>query len=215
MPAALLLLAAAAASLLAAPPSARAAAAEECRAPLGVPCFTVTYEHSLWALVQYPVRDFISTQINGTMAVRGDGAVTHRKELASRFAARDQRDTKQLSDSLYNALFYLGNQVHRRATGGADAECRSVLPAAFGADLQIERTGTARLAGEPVVNFKLKNASRELSISIAPALDCQVLRLESVDYRYRYLPVRKELFEAKQVRRGEPAAQLFQAAAKQ
>ncbi len=209
MPAALLLLAAASS----------AAAANDCRAPLGIPCFTVEYAHSLWALVRYPVRNFITTELTGTMAVRADGAVAHRQQVASRYTVRDNRDPaqpQQPSDFYYRALFYQ-DHVQRRA--GADAECRGTLPGPFGADLKVERTGKAHVAGEPVVNFLMKNAVREISVGIAPALDCQILRLEAAEYRYRYVPVRKELFEATQVRRGEPAAQLFQpasaAAAKQ
>ncbi|MBM3797964.1 MAG: hypothetical protein FJW31_28865 [Acidobacteria bacterium] len=203
MPAALLL------SLLAAASAVSAAA--ECRAtPLGIPCFTVQYEHSVWALVRYPVRNFITTSLTGTLAVRADGAVTHRQQVASRYAARDKRDLAQATEFYYPVRFYDRN-LHCRA--GADAECRGPLPSYFGAGLQVERTGAGRSSGEPVVNYRLKNSMREFSVSLAPALDCQILRLEAVEYRYRYLPVRKELFEAQQVRRGEPAAALFQPAA--
>lgn len=196
------------AHLLLAAAAAAAASATECRTtPLGIPCFTVQYEHSVWALVRYPVRNFITTSLTGTMAVRADGAVAHRQQVANRYAARDKRDPAQTTEFYYPARFYDGS-LYRRA--GADAECRAPLPGYFGAGLQVERTGTARIVGEPVVNFKLKNSTREISVSLAPALDCQILHLEAVEYRYRYVPVRKELFEVKQVRRGEPATQLFQ-----
>ncbi len=196
-----------------------------CQTQTGVPCFTLTYEHSVWALVQSPVRDLVTAEVTGTMAVRADGSFLHRTQPTSRFAVRGSRDPappntrlylatgqqlivhgppSDISDFRLPALFFLGG-VHRRSLSSADS-CRSVLT---GLGQNFELTGKSNLLSEPVVNWKFKTPYGEAVVSVAPALDCQVLRMEASEYRYRHLPIRKELFEAKTLHRGEPAAALF------
>ena len=103
-----------------------ALAAAVCRTAAGVPCFTLTCEHSVWARVKSTARDLVTAEEAGTM-----------------------------------------------------------------------------------VNWKFKTLYGDSTASLAPGLDRQVLRLEAIEYRYRYLPVRKELFETKSLRRGGPDRQIF------
>ena len=166
-----------------------------CQTPVGVPCFTLTYQHSVWALVKWPVKDLVTAEVAGTMAVHQDGSVEHRIKPTSRFAIRDRQESAP-SDFRHPALFYLEN-AYRRSKGGDDG-CRGVV-AAFGNSL--ERAGASSMLGEPVVNWKFKTTYGDATALLAPGLDCQVLRMESIEYRYRYFPVRKELFEAKTLRR--------------
>ena len=159
------------------------------------------------------------------MAVRADGSFLHRTQPTSRFAVRGSRDPEpphtrlylaagqqlivhglasETSDFRLPALFFLGN-VHRRSPSSQDS-CRSVVT---GLGQSLELTGKSNLLGEPVVNWKLKTPYGDATITLTPGLDCQVLRMEAAEYRYRHLPIRKELFEAKTLHRGEPAAALF------
>jgi len=200
--------------------------ASACQTPAGIPCFTITYEHSIWALVKSPVRDLVTAEVTGTMAVRQDGSFVHRLQPSSRFAVRGSRDPAAASTTLYLAgagpaavrgsasstdsrlpvFFYAEGGRPRRASHG-DAGCRAVLE---GIGQGLVQTGQTTMLGEPVVNWKLKTAYGDATASVAPGLDCQVLRIEAAEYRYGYLPVRKELFEAKTLRRGEPSAALFE-----
>jgi len=179
------------------------AVAAVCQTAAGVPCFTLTYEHSVWALVKSPVRDLVTAEVTGTMAVRQDGSSAHRIRPASRFTMRGHEAVP--SDFRHPVMFFAGGGVHKRVPSG-DQSCRAVV-AGFGSSP--ERLGTSAMLGEPVVNWKFKTSYGDSTAALAPALDCQVLRLESIEYRYRYLPVRKELFEAKSLQRGEPDRQLF------
>jgi hypothetical protein len=179
------------------------AAATVCQTAAGVPCFTLTYEHSVWALVKSPVRDLVTSEQAGTMAVRQDGSTVNRVQPAKRFAIRELKETQR--DFRHPVMFYV-DRVSRRSTG--TDQCRGIV-AVFGTNL--ERLGTSTMLGEPVVNWKFKTPAGDSTVSLAPGLDCQVLRLEAIEYRYRYLPVRKELFEAKSLRRGEPDGRIFTA----
>lgn len=194
-----------------------------CQTSAGVPCFTLTYEHSMWALVKSPVNDIVTLDVTGTMAVRQDGSFVHRVLPTSRFAVRDRKETAASlriyladgnrlisqgpagwSDFRYSVLFFSDGVYSRAASGGEG--CRAML-APMGNGL--ERTGEWKMLGEPVVQWKFKTGYGESTAALAPGLDCQLMRLEAVEYRYRYMPVRKELFEAKTLRRGEPDAALF------
>ncbi len=196
-----------------------------CQAPSGFPCFTLAYEHSVWELVTSPVRDMVTASVAGTLAVRADGSFLHRIQPTSRFAVRGSKDTQPPSTRLFLAAtqqlllqgpssaedfrlpsFFFLNAVDRRRSAAGDDGCRDALT---GFAQGLERLGTANLLGEPVVNWKFKSGYGDATASLAPALACQILRMELVDYRYSYLPVRKELFEAKTLDRGEPAAKLF------
>ena len=196
-----------------------------CQTTSGIPCFTLGYEHSVWALVKSPARDLITSEVTGTMAVRQDGSFAHAIQPGSRFAVRDRQTAAGPSirihlaaenrlivsnkltsgyDFRHPSLFF-ADGVYRRAKDG-DANCRATI-AGFGKTA--EPTGTATMLGEPVVTWKFQTSYGDATASVAPGLDCQVLRFEAIEYRYHYLPVRKELFEAKTLRRGEPAAALF------
>ncbi len=200
-------------------------AAEPCQTKSGIPCFSLTYVHSVWALVQSPVRDLLTAEVSGTMAIREDGSFVHLIQPSSRFAVRDSQELPSLATRLFvegrliasqdlkpelgfrhPALFFL-DSPYRRAQAG-DEGCRATMASLF-AQPNPQRTGKAAMLGEPVVNWRVVTKAGEYNAAVAPGLDCQILRLEISEYRYRYLPVRKELFEAKTVRRGEPAAALF------
>lgn len=200
-------------------------AAEPCQTKSGIPCFSLTYVHSVWALVQSPVRDLLTAEVNGTMAIRQDGSFVHSIQPNSRFAVRDRQEMPGRSTRLYldgrlivdrepqpeygfrhPALFFLGGPDRRALEG--DQGCQAMVAGLFGQP-NPQRMGTASMLGEPVVNWKVVSKAGEYNAAAAPGLDCQILRLEISEYRYRYLPVRKELFEAKTLRRGEPAAALF------
>ena len=199
--------------------------AEPCQTKSGIPCFSLTYVHSVWALVQSPVRDLLTAEVNGTMAIRQDGSFVHLIQPNSRFAVRDRQEMAGRSTRLYldgrlivdqelkpeygfrhPGLFFLEGPYRRSPDG--DQGCRAMMVSLF-AQPNPQRTGTAAMLGEPVVNWKIAGKAGEYTAAVAPGLDCQILRLEISEYRYRYLPVRKELFEAKTLRRGEPAAALF------
>jgi hypothetical protein len=203
-------------------------ASEPCRTASGVPCFTLIYQHSLWALVKSPVRNLVTAELTGTMAVRADGSTVHRWQPVSRFAARGATEPLVTHTRIYLA------SPPRLITGGPPEPSDSRLPQTFFAELAYLRTrpgsggnncraiiesfakgpaltGKGKLHGEPVVNWKFKFGWGEASVAIAPDLDCQVVRFEAVEYRYGYLPVRKELFEVKAIQHGEPAASLFEA----
>ena len=196
-----------------------------CQTTAGIPCFTLGYEHSVWALVKSPARDLITAEVTGAMAVRQDGSFAQAIQPGNRFAVRDRQTAAGPSIRIYlaaenrmvvsgqltsaadfrhPALFYVDG-TFRRAKDG-DANCRAAI---VGLGKAPEHLGTARMLGELVVNWKFQTSYGHATASVAPGLDCQVLRFEAVEYRYRYLPVRKELFEAKSLRRGEPAAALF------
>ncbi len=200
-------------------------AAEPCQTKSGIPCFSLTYVHSVWALVQSPVRDLLTAEVSGTMAVREDGSFVHLIQPNSRFAVREREELPGRSTRLYLAgrlivdqelkseygfrhpsLFFVDG-AYRRSQAG-DEGCRAMVASLF-AQPNPQRIGTAAMLGEPVVNWRVVTKAGEYNAAVAPGLDCQILRLEISEYRYRYLPVRKELFEAKTVRRGEPAAALF------
>ncbi len=200
-------------------------AAEPCQTNSGIPCFSLTYVHSVWALVQSPVRDLLTAEVTGTMAIRQDGSFVHSIQPSSRFAVRDRQEMPGPSTRLFvegrviagedlkpefgfrhPALFFLDSPYRRGQDG--DQDCRAMVVSLF-AQPNPQRTGTATMLGEPVVNWKVVTKAGEYNAAVAPGLDCQILRLEISEYRYRYLPVRKELFEAKTLRRGEPAAALF------
>lgn len=196
-----------------------------CQTAVGVPCFTVTYEHSMWALVKSPMNDLVTAEVTGTMAVRQDGSFVHRLQPTSRFAVRDRKEARSavrmylaeskrlISDEpaglpdFRHPVFFFGDGVYNRAAPAGDG-CRGI-PASIGTGL--ERAGASQMFGESVVQWNFKTAYGESKMWLAPTLDCQVMRLEAVEYRYRYMPVRKELFEVKSLKRGEPDAALFAA----
>ncbi len=195
-----------------------------CQTASGIPCFTLTYEQSVWAAVQWPVRDLVNEEARGTMAIRQDGSFVHIVEPSGSFAVRQRRGGAEpntrlfiagspgpiargpdpLPDSRLPPMFFLDG-IFRRAPDG-DRGCSTVLA---GIGTALEKTAPSRMLGEPVVSWKLKRGYGEVTVSLAPLLDCQVLRLEAIEYRYRYLPVRKELFEVKTLERGQPKAALF------
>lgn len=204
--------------------TAAASIAYGCQTPNGSPCFTIQYEQSFWALVKSPRRDLVMIDSKGAMAVRGDGSSVHRIDGGDKFAVRDSgaapgpsvrlylaagrrmvvHDWPAERDSRLPAIFY-NEAPHRRAKPG-DADCREyvstlgAMPAA---------AGKAKFLGEPVSVWTFKRDHGEATLMVAPRLDCQVLRFELAEYRYRYMPVRKELFEAKSLKVGEPDASLF------
>jgi hypothetical protein len=200
------------------------AAGPLCRTSHGVPCFTLTYQQSVWALVKSPVKDLVTAEVSGTMAVAQNGAFVHWVKSSNRFAVRDRKDAVPVSGRLFDPaagrvtviapealsdfrlppLFFYEGVGLRTAAG--DSGCRGMLTG-IGKDL--ERVGNSKVLDEPVVEWKFKTAYGSGTASLAPGLDCQVLRLEAVEYRYGYVPVRKELFQATSIRRGEPDAGLF------
>lgn len=209
--------------------AAAATAGETCQTPSGIPCFTLEYEQSVWAVVKSPRRDLVMTTVKGVMAVRADGSMVHRIAPADRFTVRDRDATPAPFLRLYlaasnrmistdppagfgdfriPALFFITAPARRIAAG--DTGCRQ-FAAALLAVKTVESGGAAsKLLGEPVTLWKAPTAAGgTTNIMTAPGLDCQVLRYEAADYRYRYMPVRKELFEAKSLKRGEPNPALF------
>ena len=199
-----------------------------CQTSSGVPCFTLTYQHSIWAFVKSPVRNMVATELTGTMSVRADGSTLHRVQPVSRYAVRGASEplvphTRLFltnsaahlllggpavpADSRLPVLFF-AEAAYRRSAASGDEACRAVV-ASFAKSL--EQTGKGRFLDEPVVTWKFKLGYGDGTASLAPGLDCQILRIEAGEYRYGYLPVRRELFEAKSLKRGEPAASLFDA----
>lgn len=202
-----------------------AAAVFCCQTPGGgSPCFTLHYEQSFWAMVKSPRRDLIMTGSKGVMALRSDGSSVHRITPVDHFAVRGKdpaslpslrlylaagrrlvvRDWPVQRDSRLPELFFAEAPYSRARPG--DTDCRAyvgtlgAMPVAAGKD---------KFLGEPVAVWKFNHDRGQATLLVAPRLDCQVLRFEMAEYRYRYMPVRKELFEASSLKIGEPDASLF------
>jgi len=133
-----------------------------CQTAAGVPCFTLTYEHSVWALVKSPVRDLVAAEEAGTMAVRQDGSSVNSVQPAKRFTMRNHQEAQR--DFLHPVMFYV-DRAYRRSTNG-DRNCRAIV-AAFGGSL--EPVGTSAILGEPVVNWKFKTLYGDSTASLFEA----------------------------------------------
>ena len=67
-----------------------ALAAAVCRTAAGVPCFTLTCEHSVWARVKSPARDLVTAEEAGTM-VNWKFKTLYGDSTASLFEAKSLR----------------------------------------------------------------------------------------------------------------------------
>jgi hypothetical protein len=202
------------------------AAAPECRTPYNnAPCFTLRYSQSMWAFMKSPVREFVKTEHKGLLAVRADGSMVSQTEQPDRFALRDRRQHSGPTTTLYlaegNRLVHdnqgsfddyrhvpplVWNDRPSRRTPEGDTRCAAV---ARGFGVAMSADGTGRLLGQAVTKWKHTAPLIEVTLALAPGLDCQALSYSRIEYRYKWVPVRHELFEATSVTIGDPDAALF------
>lgn len=201
-------------------------AGAECRTPYNnAPCFTLRYTQSLWAFVKSPVREFVKTEHTGVMALRADGSMASLADAPDRFALRDRRqpsgratvlylaegnrivrdNVPDLDDYRHGAALVWADRPSRRAPAG-DTTCAAVARG-FGVAMSPDGTGT--IHGQAVTRWKHKSPLIEVAVALAPSLDCQPLSYSRIEYRYKYVPVRHELFEATGVTIGDPDGALF------
>lgn len=218
----------AAALLFVTPPLAAAQssapAAPNCRTPLGIPCVTIHYKQSQWQLFRSGLTDVRHFQKKQTLAVRLDGSTVNRTEKAVGATLSGVTDHGPFSymylapgdlivrindqSRTYSSRKPLiwHDRPYRRAADG-DAVCRTGI-LHNGTDFKLD--GETTIAGVPVVKWVRGNRRHREEISLAPSLDCAVLKRYAIRRNGFYIPLFIDSMEAFSVEHGEPRPELFQ-----